>query len=390
MTRYLIVGGGMTADAAAHAIRERDPDGAIVMVSAEPDPPYNRPPLTKGLWKGDAFDTIWRPPAPGNVDVHLGRRIVSLRLAAHEAVDQTGAVHAFDKLLLATGAAPRRLPFGGDDIIYYRTVADYRRLRTVADGHGSAIVIGGGFIGSEIAAALTMNGCRVTMIFPEAGIGARLFPADLAAHLLAYYRDKGVTVLAGAHVRNIQRTGASVTVTLDDGTQHAADVVVAGIGVAPDTQLAEAAGIATDDGILIDAQLRTSAPDVFAAGDVARFHSPQLGTLMRVEHEDNALTMGTAAGHAMTGDATAYTHLPFFYSDLFELGYEAVGELDPRLDVVADWKTPFREGVIYYLQRDRVRGVLLWGIFGKVDDARALIANPASTSAAGLRGRIVT
>ena len=386
--RYLIVGGGMTADAAAHGIRELDADGSIGLIGAEPDPPYNRPPLTKGLWKGDPLDGIWRKTGDAAVDLMLGRRATTLDLPARTVVDDRGDRHTFEKLLLATGAVPRRLPFGGNDVIYYRGIGDYRRTRQVADAGGAVVVIGGGFIGSEIAAGLAMNGCKVSMLFPEDGIGARIFPADLASHLVGYYRDKNVSVNPGQEVADIASSNGSFLVTTKSGLKLKAAGVIAGVGVVPETSLAKAAGIAIEDGIIVDEHLRTSVPGVFAAGDVARFMSPALGHRMRVEHEDNALTMGRAAGRAMAGDTTAYAHLPFFYSDLFDLGYEAVGETDPRLKTVADWSTPFRQGVVYYMVDGRVRGVLLWGIFGKVDEARALIASGDVVDDASLAGRI--
>ena len=163
---------------------------------------------------------------------------------------------------------------------------------------------------------------------------------------------------------------------------------MAGIGITPDVELAAAAGLAVDDGILVDEHLMTSHPGVYAAGDVARFNAPLLRKRIRVEHEDNAVSMGRAAGRAMAGDRTPYTHLPFFYSDLFDRGYEAVGELDPRGDVVSDWNEEFREGVIYYLSDGRVRGVLLWNTWGQVDAARVLIAQPGPFEARDLRGRL--
>jgi 3-phenylpropionate/trans-cinnamate dioxygenase ferredoxin reductase component len=386
--RYLIIGGGMTADAAAHGIRELDREGAISLISAESDPPYNRPPLTKGLWKGDSLDTIWRKTGDAAVDLHLGRRVTALDLPAKAAVDDLGDRHPFDKLLLATGATPRRLPSGGDSVIYYRGLEDYRRVRQVADKGGVVVVIGGGFIGSEIAAGLAMSGCKVSMLFPEDGIGARIFSADLAKFLVGYYRDKGVNVKPGEQVSDITSSDGSVMVSTKSGLRIQADAVIAGVGVVPETDLAKAAGIAVEDGIIVDEHLRTSMPNVFAAGDVARFMSPQLGKRMRVEHEDNALTMGRAAGRSMAGDKAAYEHLPFFYSDLFDLGYEAVGETDSRMEIAADWKAPFKEGVVYYLAGGRVRGVLLWGIFGKVDEARALIAAGSAVDAASVKGRI--
>jgi NADPH-dependent 2,4-dienoyl-CoA reductase/sulfur reductase-like enzyme len=385
---YLIIGGGMTADAAARGIRELDPDGAIGLIGSEGDPPYSRPPLTKALWKGDPFDSVWRNTAEANVDLHLGRRVTKVDRTAHQAVDDRGVSYTFDKLLLATGATSRRLPFGGDAVIYFRTLQDYRQLRALADQQKRFVVIGGGFIGSEIAAALAMHGCQVTMLFPEAGIGARLFPADLAQFVAGYYRDEGVDARAGESVTDISRIGSEVTVATRSGFRVRVDAVIAGIGVAPNVDLAEGAGLTVNDGVIVDQQLRTNDPAIFAAGDVARFTAPALGTSMRVEHEDNALTMGHAAGRAMAGDTTPYTHLPFFYSDLFQLGYEAVGEMDPRGETVADWTEPFREGVVYYLKNGRVRGVLLWNRFGKVDDARALIAEPGPFTAAELKGRI--
>jgi NADPH-dependent 2,4-dienoyl-CoA reductase/sulfur reductase-like enzyme len=179
-----------------------------------------------------------------------------------------------------------------------------------------------------------------------------------------------------------------MVVETSSGLRLTVDAVVAGIGITPNVALAEAAGLAVDDGILVDRHLTTTHVDVFAAGDVARYKAPQLGKRIRVEHEDNALSMGRAAGRAMAGDFAEYGHLPFFYSDLFERGYEAVGETDPRGDTVVDWKEEFLEGVVYYISRGRVRGVLLWNTWGRVDAARALIAQPGPFTAPDLYGRL--
>lgn len=386
--RYLIVGGGMTADAAVRGIRELDGSRPIGLVGLEADAPYARPPLSKGLWKGEPFESVWRKTAEVGVDLHLGRRVTALDLREKRAVDDRQDVYAFDKLLLATGGTPRRLPFGGEDVTYFRTLEDYRRLRDHAGPGKTFAVIGGGFIGSEVAAALAMQGCKVTMLFPEEGIGARVFPPDLARFLVDYYGEKGVVVRPGEQVTDVSRKGSQVVVETKSGLRMTADGVVAGLGIVPNTDLAAAAGLVVEDGIVVDEFLRATDSDVFAAGDVARFRSRALGTMMRVEHEDNALTMGRAAGRAMAGDTSPFEHLPFFYSDLFELGYEAVGELDPRGEVFADWKTLFREGVIYYLSGGRVRGVLLWNTWGQVDAARALIAEPGPFRAANLAGRL--
>ncbi|HEV8381724.1 MAG TPA: FAD-dependent oxidoreductase [Gemmatimonadales bacterium] len=372
--RYLIIGGGMTADAAARAIRESDPSGTIGIISADSHPPYNRPPLSKGLWKGDdPAKTVWRGTDTIGVDLRLGRRATAINSKQKTVTDDRGNVLSYEKLLLATGGTPRRLSMQTGQIIYYRTFDDYVRLRALANEKLRFAVLGGGFIGSEMAAALRTVGRDVTMIVPEDGIGARVFPPDLSKFLVDYYREQGVDVRTGEGLADLQQSAGKVSVKTTHGKEIPVDVVVAGLGIVPNVELAEQAGVRADNGIVVDELLRTSAPDVFAAGDVANFFNPALGTRMRVEHEDNANTMGAAAGRSMAGRGTPYTHLPFFYSDLFALGYEAVGELDPRLETVSDWKTPFREGVVYYRKDGKVRGVLLWNTWGQVDNARAII-----------------
>ena len=237
------------------------------------------------------------------------------------------------------------------------------------------MVIGGGFIGSEVAAALAMNECPVTIVFPDAGVCSRIFPADLSAFVTDYYRDKGVEVLAGGSVTGIERDGDHLHVTTGDGGVLDADVVVAGLGIQPNTELAEAAGLPVENGIPVDAFGHVDGrEDVFAAGDVARFPEAGLDEPTRVEHEDHAKAHGRAVGKNMAGANTPYERMPFFYSDLFDLGYEAVGDLDARKETFAEWKTPNRKGLIYYLDdQRRPRGVLLWNVFDHVPDARELI-----------------
>lgn len=385
---YLIVGGGMTADAAARSIHEVDEPGMIGVIGAEPDRPYNRPPLSKGLWKGDGEDSIWRKPELHGVTLHLGRRVVSVDPRGKRLSDDQGTMHTFDRLLLATGGTPRRLPFESDKIVYFRTLADYRRLRLLAAQPQQFAVVGGGFIGSEIAAALRMQGRDVIMLLPEAGLGSRVFPPDLSRFVTDYYREKGVEVRTGEGLAGLEERGGKTVLRTTIRNEFMADVVVAGIGIDPNVELAENAGLQVENGIVVDQHCRSSHPSIFAAGDVANFHNPALDSRIRVEHEDNANTMGKVAGENMAGQATPYHHLPFFYSDLFELGYEAVGDLDARQETICDWKEPFREGVVYYLKGGRVRGVLLWNTFGHVDAARALIAQPGPFNASSLKGRI--
>jgi NADPH-dependent 2,4-dienoyl-CoA reductase/sulfur reductase-like enzyme len=383
--KYVVVGGGMTGHAAAQGIRSVDASGSIVLLGEEPVAPYVRPPLTKGLWAEQEERSIWLPSVAG-VEVRTGARAIALDRGARRVTLQGGETVGYERLLLATGGAPRRLPFGGDGVVYYRTVADYRRVQALPVGRHVAVV-GGGFIGSELSAALATAGYRVTLVFPEAGICSRLLPADLALHLDGYYAARDVEVRPGERVTGLEARDAGFTLRTDRAELRA-DLVVAGLGLVPNDRLAAEAGLAVDDGILVDEALRTSDPAVFAAGDVARFPSAVLGRRMRVEHEDNANRMGREAGRAMAGAEVAYRHQPFFYSDLFDLGYEAVGVLDSRLEMVADWAEPYRRGIVYYLEDRRVRGVLAWGAFGKMDAARALLAEAGPHDAATLRGRI--
>ncbi|HSP06211.1 MAG TPA: FAD-dependent oxidoreductase, partial [Acidobacteriota bacterium] len=383
--KYLIVGGGMTADAAARAIRKIDSNGSMGIVSAETVPPYDRPPLSKKLWTGEPLESIWRKTESLGADLHVGRTIQSIDPGKKSTVDDQGRVRTFDKLLLATGGAVRRLPFGTGQIIYFRTLRDYEQLRKLAETKSRFAVIGGGFIGSEIAAALSMVGRDVVLVFPGEGIGSNLFPLELSLFLNDYYRKKGVDVWAGESAVGLKTNANDFSLETRGHGAIPVDGVVAGIGTQPNVELAKAAGLKVENGIAVDSFLRTSHPDIYAAGDVASFYNPALDERLRVEHEDNANTMGQCAGRNMAGESVAYDHLPYFYSDLFELGYEAVGQVDSRLETVADWKEPFQEGVIYYLRNNRVRGVLLWNVWGQLKAARQLIAEPGPFRAEDLK-----
>ena len=386
--RYLIVGGGMTADAAVKGIRLTDAAGSIGMICSENHPPYDRPPLSKALWKGEPLEGIWRKTPQKNLDVLLARTVVRVDAERKRVLDSEGETYSYGRLLLATGGRSRRLKPDPAGVVYYRTLDDYHRLRELCTKGNSFAVIGGGFIGSEIAAALAMRKKSVTMIIPQETIGARVYPPPLGRFLNDYYRGKGVELLTGASVSGIEQGGNRYTVRTSGGKQIDVDGGIAGIGIEPNAELASAAGLAVENGIRVDALLRTTNVDIYAAGDAANFFSPHLGKNVRVEHEDNANTMGGTAGKNMAGESLPYTHLPFFYSDLFDLGYEAVGELDAGLETVADWREEFREGVVYYLKEGRVRGVLLWNTWGKLEAARELIAAKGTHDRKDLLGRI--
>src|SRR5688572_30346798 len=278
----------MTADAAARGIRARDERGSIGIISADPHPPYNRPPLTKALWKGEPLESVWRHPEEVGAQLVIGRRVAKLDAVVKRVIDDQREEYRYRRLLLATGGEPRRLPNSPPGVIYFRTLDDYKRTRLLADHSARFVVLGGGFIGSEIAAALRMQNREVTMIVPEQGIGFRVFPADLAQFVAQYYRDKGVVVHTGDSVTDIEARGGRFAVKAKTAGAMETDAVIAGLGITPRTELAEQANLDVDDGILVDDRLRTSRPEIFAAGDVARFHNPALGKPMRVEHEDNA------------------------------------------------------------------------------------------------------
>ncbi len=387
LCKYLIIGGGMTADAAVKGIREVDERGDITVVGDDPYPPYQRPPLSKGLWTGKkSVDDLWCGTAERGAEILPGRRVLSIDTGNHEATDDAGTVYRYERLLLATGTTPNRLPFAGADIVYFRTFSDFHKLHAATDSKGPFVMFGAGFIATEIAAALALKECDVTLIFPEACVYGRMVPTSLGASLSRYYENRGVKIVAGRKASTVEiDEEGGYTVIVEDGKRVYAKGLVAGIGVAPDSVLADKAGLKTGNGIVVDECLRTSHPHVFSAGDVASFYNPALDRRIRVEHEDNALTMGRIAGRNMAGEKQPYHHLPYFYSDLFDVGYEAVGAIDStRHEVLTDVQDPEDKGYLFYLENGRVRGVVFWNLFGKVEAGRELIAAPGPFSRADL------
>jgi 3-phenylpropionate/trans-cinnamate dioxygenase ferredoxin reductase subunit len=393
---YIIVGAGLTGASAVEGIRERDARGTILLVGAEPQRPYNRPPLSKQLWTGkETLETIFVHDVAFYEQQHVtllpNTEIAALDAGAKAVVDGNGQRYLYGQLLLATGGRPRTLSIPGgnlDGISYFRTYESYVRLRTTADKAKTAVVIGGGFIGSELAAALSTIGLAVTMIFPEPYLVNRVFPEPLARAIQKNYVDRGVRILDGDRPVSIARSGEQFAVRTLNGAQLDTDVVVVGIGIAPDLKLATQAGLQTGNGIVVNERLQTSDPNIYAAGDNAFFQYKPLGKSMRVEHWDNAINQGKYAGRNMAGAAQPYDYMPFFFSDLFDFGYEAVGEVDASLATYADWQEKFRTGVIYYLADDMVRGVMLCNVWEKVDAARRLIQKREKRTRESLRGAI--
>jgi len=390
---YVIVGAGMAGDAAAHGIREVDPDGTVLVVGREPTAPVTRPALTKKLWTDPefTFDQVWLPTAEeARAELLLGESVVAVDTAARTVTTDADVTVGYGALLLATSGHPRRLPGVEDSgrVIYFRTVRDYERLRDLAGGGRHVVVVGGGYIGTELAAALVQNDTRVTLVFTQDVLTGATFPDALARRVERRYAEAGVTLLRGAKVAATESGPDGVTVTLDDGRTLEADGVVVGAGLEIETDLARSAGLEVDDGVLVDDRLRTSDPHVWAAGDVAQYPDRLLGR-RRVEHVDNATTMGRQAGRNLAGADEPYDHTPFFYSDLFELGYEAVGRLDASLETVEDWHADdLGAGVVYYLDGGRVAGVLLWNVWDATDRAREVIAGQTDVRPEALRGLI--
>jgi NADPH-dependent 2,4-dienoyl-CoA reductase/sulfur reductase-like enzyme len=382
---YVIVGAGVAGDGAARGVRERDPDGTVLMIGREPTAPVDRPALTKALWNdpGTTLD-----------DVLLGTAVTAIDLAARTVTTDSGLTIGYGALILTTGGHPR--PTGIEPsgrVIAYRTVHDYERLRDLAGQGRHVVVVGGGFIGTEIAAALVRHDTRVTQVVPTDVLTGHVFPAGLARHVDAMFADAGVTLLRGRRLVAGSSDADGAHVTLDNGTTLDADTVVLGTGIVPDAGIAAAAGLAVAgehgaDGIEVDDHLRTSDPHVWAAGDVARYPDALLGR-RRVEHVDAAGTQGRHAGRAAAGADEVFDHTPYFWSDLLDAGYEAVGRLDASLDTVEDWhEDAYGAGVVYYLDAGRVVGVLLWNVWDATDRAREVIRDQRDVSEGALRGLI--
>jgi len=394
--QYIIVGGGVAGASAAAGIREYDQQGTVLLISNEPYLPYHRPPLTKDLWFGKkTLKQVFVEPetffAEQRITLALGVEVTAVDANNHRLTDSGGVEYQYGKLLLATGGIPRRLDIPGenlDGVCYYRYLDDYQAIHGQTETGVSAVVIGGGFIGSEIAAALANSQAIVTMIYPEPTLCSRVFPAEMGNALQEQYRRCGMTMLKEDMPTAIQRHDGQFVTRTRSGRQIVSDLLLVGVGITPAIELAQHAGLAIDNGIVVDTYLRTSHPDIYAAGDNANFPYTALGQRTRVEHWDNAVNQGKYAGRNMAGAEMAYDYMPYFFSDLFKLSYEAVGEVHARLETFADWQQVNEKGVIYYLRDGKVRGVMMCNIWNQVDAARALIQSGRTWSKEQLRGAI--
>lgn len=373
---YLIVGGGMVADAAARGIREKDASGTIGILGADSDEPYTRPALSKKLWTDKDFGRDQVPlntASDTGAEVRTNTRVRSIDRENKTVTTDSDDTFEYGELLMSTGASPVQLDIAPSPrVIYFRTFADYRALRDLTKTASHIAVVGGGYIGTEIASALALNGVEVTLITSDDVVGGHMFPSSLASAFEAGFREHGVTIRRTVKVTTGAEASARVQLQLDDGSSVEADGVVFGLGVRPNVELAETSGLAVDNGIVVDEYLRTDDRNIYAAGDVANYPDSILGR-RRIEHVDNAIEMGKAVGRIMAGGTEPYTYTPYFYSDVFDDGYQAVGTIDTSLRAVEEWKVEPKEGVIYYLEGDTVRGVLMWNVWEGLDEAKALL-----------------
>jgi len=380
--QFVIVGGGLAAAKAAETLRDEGFAGRIVIISDDPERPYERPPLSKGLLLGSAerdstfvHEADWY--TKNDVDLRTGIRAEAIDKDAHEVVLAGGERVGYSRLLLATGARPRRLPVPGadlDGVHYLRTLADSDRLGSLLTESTRLVIIGAGWIGLEIAAAARARGAAVTVV-EMAHLPLQRVLGDTIAEVFAgLHREHGVTFHFDAGVAELRGSGGRVgEVVLADGTVLPADAVLVAVGAQPNTELAEAAGLPVDNGVLVDASLASGEPDIFAAGDVANAEHPLLNTRVRVEHWANALNMGPVAAKAMMGRDASYDLLPYFYTDQYDLGMEYSGLAPAESEVVVRGDLAAREFIAFWVDGGRVLAGMNVNIWDVTDDIQALV-----------------
>jgi 3-phenylpropionate/trans-cinnamate dioxygenase ferredoxin reductase subunit len=380
-TTLTIVGAGLAGAKAAEAARDIGFDGRIVLVGEEATSPYERPPLSKEILRGE------RPPEAARVHpdgfyadqaVELADgQAVRLDLASRRVQLDNGERLPFDRLVLATGAAPRRLTAPGSDlpgVHYLRTLEDARLLGDAIRAAGRVAVVGAGWIGSEVAASARQMGAEVVLVDPALVPLHRVLGPRIGGVFRDLHADHGVELRLGVGVRELRGTERVDAMVLDDGRTEPADVVVVGIGVTPRTELAEAAGLRVDDGVVVDEHLHAG-EGVYAAGDVANAWHPHYGRHLRVEHWANALHQGVTAGHNATGNVDVYDRLPYFFSDQYDLGMEYVGHAAPGDEVVVRGDLGAREFVAFWRRDGVVTAAMNVNVWDIVDDLRALVAS---------------
>jgi 3-phenylpropionate/trans-cinnamate dioxygenase ferredoxin reductase subunit len=382
---YVIAGASLAGAKAAETLRAEGFDGRLVLVGAEEERPYERPPLSKEYLRGEAGREKVYVHEEGFYEEHeiellLGRRALALDLSGSELTLDGGDRLRYDKLLLATGAEPRRLSVPGaelDGVLYLRSVGDSDALRERLDRGGAVVVVGAGWIGAEVAASARQRGLDVTVLDPLAVPLERVLGAEVGAIYRDVHADHGTRMLMGTGVEAFEGGTAVERVRTSDGRELECDFVVVGVGVEPRTELAAQAGLTLDNGIEVDERLRTSAPAVFAAGDVANAHHPFYGERIRVEHWANALNQGPAAARSMLGGDSAYERLPYFFSDQYDVGMEYSGFARDWDRVVMRGDPASREFIAFYMLADRVVAGMNVNVWDVTDPIQELIRKRA-------------
>jgi 3-phenylpropionate/trans-cinnamate dioxygenase ferredoxin reductase component len=389
---FMIVGGGLAGAKAAQTLREDGFDGRVVLLGEEDVAPYERPPLSKDYLRGDAGrDAIWAQEEgwyeANDVELRTSTRAAELALASSEVVLDGGERIGYDQLLLATGSAARRLPIDGaelDGVHLLRTVADSDALREALTPGVRVVVIGAGWIGCEVAASAKQRGADVTMVAPEDVPLERVLGSEVGAVFREVHASRGVELVLGTGVEAIEGSGRVSGVRTTGGRTLGADLVVVGVGAAPRTELAAAAGLTVQDGVLTDDRLRTSAPNVFAAGDIARAQHPILGETIRVEHWGTALEQGPAAARNMLGRDLAYDRIPYFFSDQYDVGMEYAGHALTYDRVVFRGDPSTFEFMAFWMRGDRVAAGINVNVWDVNEDVQALVRSGASVEDAAL------
>jgi 3-phenylpropionate/trans-cinnamate dioxygenase ferredoxin reductase component len=369
--KYVIIGGGLAGGSAAEAIREVDPRGSLVLVTQEHRRPYHRPPLSKSFLQGKKeLEGVFLQDEEYYQSQHIallmGTRALVLDRANRTVSLDNGQTLRYDRLLLATGGRAWRLPLPGNDldqVFTLRTVEDSQRIRDAGGKGRRALVLGGSFIGSEVAMSLAQLGTHVTMAFPEARLMARIAPPEFSAWLESMYREQGVRVLTGTTAERLEGDGQVARAVLDNGETLDVDLVVMGVGIRLNTGLAQEAGLALGeaDAVLVDEYLRTSDANIYAAGDIAAWPDQVFDKRLRVEHWDVAQNQGIRAGRNMAGDRAPYTVMPYFFSDLFDLSLEVWGDIDSWDQTVLRGSLEEGSYAFYYFDRGKLTGVLAVG-----------------------------
>jgi 3-phenylpropionate/trans-cinnamate dioxygenase ferredoxin reductase component len=378
---FVIVGASLTGAKAAETLRAEGFDERVVLIGAEDERPYERPPLSKDYLRGEAERaTVYVHPegfyAEHDIELRLARTAVSVNVAGRELALDDGERLRYDRLLLATGAEPRRLSIPGGDldgVLYLRSVADCDALRARLDRGGAVVVIGAGWIGAEVAASARQRGLEVTVIDPLTVPLERVLGTEVGAVYRDIHLDHGVQMLLGTGVEAFEGGTAVERVRTSDGRVLDCDFVVVGVGVQPRIGLAVQAGLAVENGILVDEHLQTSAAGVFAAGDVANAHHPFYEERIRVEHWANALHQGPVAARAMLGEPDVYDRLPYFFSDQYDVGMEYAGFARSWDRVIFRGDPATREFIVFWLTGDRVVAGMNVNVWDVIDPIQRLI-----------------